>query len=395
MKRKLAVLCSIGLACLMLLDVGVHLLVVRGHWRPLPPLGAITNADQKAWLEGRINALATGADPAGIGVFDGTLGWSLRPSAVSEDGRTHTNARGWRGRIDLADHPGQGQLRIVCAGDSFTFCEEVADEEAWPHLLGERFGARAEVANLGVGGYGTDQALLRFARDYPRAAVDVVFIGLLLENIGRNVNRYRPRWYPRAGSATAKPRFIEGPETLELIGIPYDNELSLLNAVATGSVLDDLAQHEFWKEDFVPGPLGLSGLWRLYAGRRFYRERELPRLWGAREREPFRVTTRVLKAFHSFASSPEGNRARLVPILIFPTKDDLARLGQTGDRYWQPLLDWLIEEQLPFVDLSDALAAAEADRQPGDPELWTYSHLSPAGNAVVARTLYGYLELNL
>ena len=39
---------------------------------------------------------------------------------------------------------------------------------------------------------GPDQALRRAA----------------LENIGRNVNRYRPLWHPNSGATGAKPRFV-------------------------------------------------------------------------------------------------------------------------------------------------------------------------------------------
>ena len=392
MNRRLRVAAVATLAAFVALDVAVHLFVVRGHWRPVPPFGALTNEAQLDWLSAK---LEPDAGERGIGRFDPVLGWSLRPNASTPDGRTTTNSRGWRGSREYADEAPAGTLRIVCIGDSFTFCEEVADDGAWPALLERRLEGKAEVVNLGVGGYGTDQAFMRLGREYPRTAVDVVFIGLLLENIGRNVNRYRPRWYPRAESAVAKPRFIEGPETLETVFLPYERELDLLRAIHDESVLDDLAEHEYWLDDHVPGPLALSGLWRMVAGQAFYRDRELPRLWAATDDEPFRVTTRILAAAHSFARAPEGNAAKLATVVVFPTKDDLAQFRATGERYWQPLLDWLAARAIPFVDLSDALARAEEERSPDAPPLWAFSHLSSTGNAVVARALHEFLDREL
>lgn len=391
MNRKFAVAGIAALVCLVFVDVAVNFVVVREHWRPVPPFGSLTNERQADWVDGRIRALPKSSATGEVvgerfGIFDADLGWSLRANATSADGLTHTNSRGWRGQREYANVASPGQLRIVCAGDSFTFCEEVGDRESWPFLLEERLEGTAEVVNLGVGGYGTDQALLRFGSDYPRAKVDVVFIGLLLENIGRNVNRYRPLWYPRADSAGAKPRFIEGAETLQLISLPYDSELQLLNAIVKGDVLEDLREHEFWSNDYVPGIASISGLWRMVAGRLCYRERELPRLWADTEGEPFRVTTRLLGAFSAFAQSPEGNSARLAPVLIFPTRDDLARFEATGERYWQPLIDWLIVEEMPHIDLTEALAAAE-----GGDALWKSSHLSKLGNDVVAGVLAEFL----
>jgi len=388
--RRLCVALVASLVCLFLLDVAVHLFVVRAHWRPIPPLEALTNERQRAWLERRLDALEAGR--AGeLARFDPQLGWTLRADALLPGARTRTNSRGWRGAREYADAAPPGVTRIVCAGDSFTFCQEVGDEDAWPHLLEERLGEDAEVVNLGVGGYGTDQALLRFEREYPRAPVDVVLAGLLLENVGRNVNRYRPRWYPRAASAVGKPRFVERDGELELVPLPYAHERELLDAVATGSVLADLAADEYWLDGDVSAPLSWSGLFRLLAGRRFYAARELDRLWSDVDGEPFRVTTGILREFRERAHDPEGHAAGLFAVLVFPTRADLAGFRETGTRYWQPLLDWLAVEGIPTVDLTEALAAAADARRPGDPGLWGASHLSPAGNAVVAGTLQAFL----
>jgi len=58
-----------------------------------------------------------------------------------------------------------GPRAPACAfafGDSFTHADEVDDAQAWPWLLSRELGCGVD--NYGVGGYGEDQALLRYER---------------------------------------------------------------------------------------------------------------------------------------------------------------------------------------------------------------------------------------
>ena len=57
-------------------------------------------------------------------------------------------------------YPEPGNECVTLYGDSFTYGVGVREEYAWGNTLAERL--RCRVGNFGVGGYGTDQALLRF-----------------------------------------------------------------------------------------------------------------------------------------------------------------------------------------------------------------------------------------
>jgi len=98
---------------------------------------------------------------------DPDLGWSLRPGmVVAAPGSTaalHVDARGMRSARAVADVPA-GKVRIVCSGDSYTFGDGVGDAATWCAQL-ESLDARLETVNLGVPGYGVDQAYLRYVRD--------------------------------------------------------------------------------------------------------------------------------------------------------------------------------------------------------------------------------------
>ena len=114
---------------------------------------------------------------------DPLLGWVFKPTTTTIPYATF-NERGAR-RDPLASSG-----RIVAYGDSFTFGEDVANDETWPHLLGAMLGDG--VANFGVAGYGPDQALLRMRRDLENGSgPEVVILGVLSENIARVVNGWR------------------------------------------------------------------------------------------------------------------------------------------------------------------------------------------------------------
>lgn len=66
---------------------------------------------------------------------------------------------------------------MIAVGDSFTAGSEVADAETWPAQL-ERL-IDGPVINAGVGGYGTDQMILRSESLLPVLQPSAVVVGIL------------------------------------------------------------------------------------------------------------------------------------------------------------------------------------------------------------------------
>jgi hypothetical protein len=392
MKRRLLLLILVLLGGLLAGDLLLTFVVLPSHWRPAPPFGAITKDTQRTWLEQQrleIEADEEAGEEIGIGIgrFDARLGWSWRPNSGSFEGRYHFNSRGWRGVGEYSAEAAPGIHRIVACGDSFTFCQDVADAEAWPALLDAGW-SEAEVINLGVGGYGTDQALLRFRGEDLGERVDVVLIGMLLENIGRNVNRYRPLWYPLTDTAAVKPRFVEEGGELRLIEQPFATRRELVEAVESGAVIELLGEHEYWSDPHVPSLLRWSGFARLFGMRAASVARQPSRLWSRPDEEPFRTSLAILRTFRDEAFV---RGARVAPVLLFPSEADL--LGVFGGEapYWTHLTDALDAAGVEYVDLSAPLLEAFCELQEGDPPLYVGGHLGPEGNAVVALTVRHWL----
>ena len=349
--------------------------------RPLPPFGAITHPHQRTWLEPPTDSAQ--AD-RGQGRFDADLGWSNHAPYSSPDGTITVNTIGARGPLEYSAAPADGTRRVICFGDSFTWCDVVTDDDAWTRRV-EHLRRDTEMINFGVSGYGTDQALLRYRHLGRDLGAEVVLIGVMLDNIGRNVNRYRPHWYPRSKACVAKPRFVIRGTELADVPIPFASQSELALAVKDGSVMRLLAEHEYWRDPAL-GPLRFSALGRLGMGYFAYRRRSVPRLWIDSEGEPYRVTRAIVEAFRDEALA---DGAQLAAVLLFPREDDLSELLASGERYWQGFVDELNAADVPVIDLSIGLAAAS--RAADAPGLYKQGHLNAFGNLSVARQVADWL----
>jgi hypothetical protein len=179
------------------------------------------------------------AAPGSFVVYDPDLGWSLRPDATSADGLFHTNAQGIRAAADSRP-PASPSVRVALFGDSFCFGDEVAFDDTWGRLLELRLrelGLEAEVLNFGVNGYGMDQALLRWRKSGRAAAPTIVVLGFQPENLLRNVNVFRPVYFPETGVPLTKPRFVLQGDDLVAVNLPA------LPPLAEAQALRDLAHH--------------------------------------------------------------------------------------------------------------------------------------------------------
>ena len=129
-------------------------------------------------------------------------------------------------KISTADgsrrSPGFDSNEPACVslyGDSFTWADDVQDDQAWGHLLAQRLSCR--VANYGLPGAGIDQALLRYENNTADKA-EINVLAFFSEDIVRHVTRNIGWIYPQFPNAlpVTKPRFsIDDDDSLILIPI--------------------------------------------------------------------------------------------------------------------------------------------------------------------------------
>jgi len=147
-------------------------------------------------------------------VYHPVRGWTLRPglrdAPAFGDKRLSSTERGYRGGDDVPEAKPAGRVRIAALGDSFTFGEDVSDDETWVQQLGVLHPA-VEPVNLGVHAYGHDQMLLTLREEAPRLHPDIVLVGFVHVDLERN----RTAFFDYA-----KPRFVLKSGDLELRNVP-------------------------------------------------------------------------------------------------------------------------------------------------------------------------------
>ena len=352
--------------------------------RYLPPFGTMEREDVREGVLQKIRILESGGSPARIrNVWDRELGWTNRPGrGLDREEAVTINALGARGSTEYGPEPSEGVLRLICYGDSFVYCTEVGDRDAWPSLLETDYEG-VEAVNMGVGAYGLDQALLRFRRKGLLGA-DVCVAGFALRGIDRNVARYFSFCQPSETLVKAKPRFVPGHGGLELVPLPYETQLEFLRAVWDGRVRSDLAPMDHWAGDdpLIPG----SAFCRAWAGNEAYRRRTLKAVWGP-DCDAAQVTVEILDAFRREAL--EGGASRFVAV-VFPLEQDLVLMQRRRKRRslpWDPMLAQLAERGIETIELQRILLQ-DHRREP----LYEHTHFSEHGNRVIADQVAAWLE---
>ena len=382
LKKRLLVAFGVLVAAILAADLVLAVLVRGGSFQgyPVPPYGTFREPETRARLQRRLELERARTEPAGT--FDRELGWVNRPGPHLGAGESGTiNSLGARGAREYEARPAPGVLRLACFGESFTFGSEVGDEHSWPARL-EALDPGIEALNLGVAGYGTDQALLLFRRTGPLGA-RVVVVGLLLENLCRNVSRFRSFYVPQTGHPVVKPRFVLRRGELELLPIPYADLAQVYEAALSGDLAQRMGERDYWAGEAPV--VGFSGIARALASRSARRRRNHS-LQLLHPGEPYELTLALLETFRREAL--ESGAERFL-VLVFPTADDIRYLVREGAKPWYSALGRDLAardvEHLDFIPIVLESAAPTDLYLPG-------GHFTPEGNELVARQVLDRLR---
>jgi len=350
-----------------------------------PPL---FTTDQRARLEEYRALVREGSGRSGSSAFDAELGWCPRPGRPSTT--IAYDELGCRvGVAPLEPSRVPGVRRIVVVGCSFTHGDEVRGEETWAAMLDESR-ADLEVANLGVGGYGLDQALLRLRRDGTMLEPDEVWLGLLPSAGLRVVTCFTPACQHWTGIVRFKPRFVlDLAGELRLLPSPAHDLAGVLRLLADQrAFLAAVGDSDAWvrRAPLAYAPRGSSLLHHSAVGRLALtaheacgRDLEAAMIDG--RSEVHTVTRAIVRAAHE-ETEAVGARFRL---LVLPSRADLLPLATGEEPYWSALVASLRADGVEVRDLSDALLAAGVLH---DEACWApQGHYSPRTNAIVAGAL--------
>ncbi len=327
----------------------------------------------------RLKRILAGREP--YYPFDAELGWTVRPNGRLPLYRA--NSQGIRADVEYAPEPPPGVLRIAAFGDSFVHGTEVGNADTWPaRLAALRPGL--EVLNFGVGGYGVDQAWLRWRRDGRPFSPAIVLIGFMTEDVHRSVNRFRPFQAPRHLEPRAKPRFALREGRLVLLPNPLPGLDAYRELLAREpEVIERIGEDDaFYEALWQPAPLAALPSARLL---RFARHSLSPTRTLVDGRlnprsEAFEVTARVIEAFHDEALA-EGS---LPVVVLLPTRTDFERRREGREDARAPLRDRLEGGGIATLD---ALDCFERPRILRTLVFMKGGHYGAPTNRVVARCL--------
>jgi len=296
------------------------------------------------------------------------------------------------GSRPIPAYPEPGAACVSLYGDSFTFGAAVDDTRAWSNLLSRKLGCR--VANYGVPGFGLDQALLYFeSKDSDEAPI--VLLNLFSGDVRRHVNQLGNLIF-RVRTLSLKPRFVLEHGALKLIPIPAPSrDQAEILAEHPESVL----RHEY----FLPG--GNSGIRRLSFPYSFSILRALGNehvrakiegvpVW-AKFYEPdhpsgaLEITFALMERFVT-AAEKRGKRPLLT---LIPNAHDIEYYRETRRWSYQPLLGWLEQAGLEYLDMGPGLIEYLGDRNPCEiAQAICYGHYAEEGHAAIAGTVADYLS---
>ncbi len=290
------------------------------------------------WLSNRSEAQGQLHDTYASDRYDPELGWA--PSREFRSPKVNTNSAGLRGLRVVPTTKPAGETRIVITGDSFSWGEDVADDEVYSEVLDNAL-AQTSVVNIAVHGYGTDQQFLRLKKigfDYDP---DLVILAYYKSNAARNVLSFRDY---------AKPRFrlIDGELQLSNVPVPAPDDPRILEAPRVGTHL---------------GGLLIKSLYQQVGYTRFA--------------EQWTLTRAIL----DLAAEETHRRGIQFALMYIPAaRPDLARVPEAAEAV---LAAWAEDRGEQFINLRLLFLALPAEQR----ERLYAGHWTPEGHRIVAGLL--------
>lgn len=301
-------------------------------------------------------------------IYDPLLGWVNQPNlSISNlygpDLHVSINNLGFRGTDAIDPNQPDGTRRIIVSGDSFTFGYGVGDHSTWAASLARRT-PDCEILNMGLGGYGLDQAYLWYRRDGDPLPHDVHLFAFITENF-RRMSRDRFMGYGKPVLTAREGRLV-----VENVPPPWPNHARRLPA-----------RYQAFVQNL--------NLVRLIQGQLERWRGERIQQWGRQVQEAIVLTFVELHQLHAAAG-------RTGALVYLPVEKDY----RSGDsNAWRSLLareattrGWifidLVKElrDLPREDVPGLFIQTDDDRFRG-----VKGHYTEAGNDWVARTLHRHL----
>jgi len=284
--------------------------------------------------------------------FDRRLGWVPEPGRNDRENLWHTQVtiddQGLRTN-GPASLPRTAPL-VLALGDSFTFGDEVSDDESWPAALEREI--QRSVVNAGVFAYGVDQAVLRGETLMPSYRPAVIVYGLFGDDSARCELSIRKGigkpWFRLDGAGLAAEAADIVPPTASA------GDLDWARQILGHSLLFDRLIRTQWPS------------WWLEGVRRTVREHS----------DGVEVSARLMGRL---AADAEQHHARVLVVALYDR-----RVRDEERRACAPVLDRALVSGLAVLDLAPKLIELRSRDPRAHARLYGAGHFSAAGNAWAA-----------
>ncbi len=301
--------------------------------------------------------------------FDPDLGWDKDPIA----------------RDYVASKPYIAQSY----GDSFVEGVEVGAEDTWQAHFERRTGQA--VVNLGVAGYGLDQAVLKFEKYGHRYHTRLAILGLYHQPYRRALS-YHPFYYfanKDAYTFAFKPVFAKVGDRFELLRPPCPNPDCLVGVLSNTDhqVWHRLAQHDYWYQLNQDRPI--PGFPNTVTYARVVRERLRSRHQANGSENYFFPTPESVEVveyiIERFVSASRAMGMTPLCLLLYSTSD--LRLIKGGVRHDDRLLRFLAAREIRHVDTAQYILSQYGSDDDFKGLQAPNGHLNASGNRLVAEAL--------
>lgn len=269
-------------------------------------------------------------------------------------------------------------------GNSFTFGDEVSDDQTYPQHA-EQLRSGWEWLNFGIGGTCLTQAYLHYIENARKFDGRYVIIGFMTNDAQRTVNCYRPFVNRTSGMAMTKPRaFIDGAGYFAIKPNPFtslDDYRRLLDDPTTELhkllrqdyltwgrsgrqvILENPITRTFLKgctqlripnklEDLLNNKVPVRPIFKTLATGDLYGDE----FW-TEDSKGFRALCGMFDLFHSTVIKD----GRIPLIVIIPGPHDVDDFKNGDPRQYETLLRFLKQRDYRYLDFLDPLLAKHRD----------------------------------
>lgn len=295
------------------------------------------------------------------------------------------NSQYIRSLHEISTVPQPNRLRISAFGDSYTFSPLVPFVNSWLAKL-ESLDRQIETVNFGVGGYGLDQAYLRYLHEGRNFHSDVVFIGYYAYDISRHLSVFLPFRTDGVDVALAKPRFVLQRGQLILRDNPLPDSRGYLQLLYEPvKIFKESGRGTYSNDVFqLGGPLSILPSVRLWKITNRARSVIKNGMYDEKS-EAFQLTVRIIEEFYN-----QVIRDGALPVLIlFPSQRDIELQRSRRKSMYLPLTKYLERKNIKYFD---AICAFPPDI-PLE-HLFRGNHYTAQGNGYVAKSAYEFMVSN-